>query len=43
MAKSAFEKLSYSNKRRHTLAIERAKTDETRQRRLAKILAELRG
>lgn len=41
-AKEAFEKLSYSNKKRHVLAIEGAKTAETRQRRLNKALAELR-
>jgi hypothetical protein len=42
-ARRAFEALSYSNKRRHVLAIEGAKTDETRQRRIAKALAELRA
>ena len=42
-AKAAFEKLSYSNQKRHVLAVEGAKTDETRQRRLGKILDELRG
>ncbi|OAI44374.1 hypothetical protein AYO38_09800 [bacterium SCGC AG-212-C10] len=31
-----FESLSYSNKSRHVLAIEGAKTAETRQRRIAK-------
>lgn len=41
-AREAFERLSYSNKKRHVLAIEGAKTAETRQRRLAKILDELR-
>jgi bifunctional DNA-binding transcriptional regulator/antitoxin component of YhaV-PrlF toxin-antitoxin module len=40
-AKHAFEKLSYSNQKRHVLAIEGAKTPETRQRRLAKALDEL--
>jgi bifunctional DNA-binding transcriptional regulator/antitoxin component of YhaV-PrlF toxin-antitoxin module len=40
-AKRAFEKLSYSNQKRHVLAIEGAKTPETRQRRLAKALDEL--
>jgi Domain of unknown function (DUF1905)/Bacteriocin-protection, YdeI or OmpD-Associated len=38
-----WEALSYSNKRRHTLAIDGAKTPETRARRVAKALAELRG
>lgn len=42
-AKQAFEKLSYTNKKRHVLAIEGAKTVETRQRRLAKALDELRN
>lgn len=41
-AREAFERLSYSNKKRHALAVEGAKTEETRQRRLAKILDELR-
>lgn len=42
-AKSAFEKLSYSNKRQHILAIEGAKTDETRQRRIEKAINTLQG
>ena len=42
-AKAAFEALSYSNKRRHTLSIEGAKSPETRQRRIEKVIAELRG
>ena len=41
-AREAFERLSYSNKKRHVLAVEGAKTEETRQRRLAKTLNELR-
>jgi hypothetical protein len=41
-ARKAFEALSYSNKRRHILSIEGAKTDETRQRRIAKAITELR-
>jgi hypothetical protein len=40
-AKQAFERLSYSNRKRHVLAIEGAKTQETRERRLAKVLDEL--
>jgi hypothetical protein len=40
--KRAFEALSYSNKRRITLAIADAKTPETRQRRIDKSIAELR-
>jgi Bacteriocin-protection, YdeI or OmpD-Associated/Domain of unknown function (DUF1905) len=40
-AKEAFGKLSYSNQKRHALAVEGAKTEETRQRRLDKILTEL--
>lgn len=35
-AKEYFESLSYSNKRRHVLAIEGAKAAETRQRRIEK-------
>jgi hypothetical protein len=42
-AKQAFEKLSYSNQKRHVLAIDGAKTPETRQRRLAKVVDELRA
>ena len=42
-AKRAFEALSYSNKRRITLAIEDARTPETRQRRIDKSIADLRG
>ena len=41
-ARQAFEKLSYSNQKRHVLAVEGAKTEETRQRRIAKIVDELR-
>ncbi len=42
-ARTAFEALSYSNKRRHTLAIDAAKAPETRQRRIDKTVAELLG
>jgi hypothetical protein len=35
-ARKAFEKLSYSHKRRHVLAIEDAKKPETRRRRIEK-------
>lgn len=38
-AREAFELLSYSNRKRHVLAVEGAKTEDTRQRRLAKILS----
>jgi hypothetical protein len=41
-AKTFFEGLSYSNKLRHVLAIEQAKTAETRQRRIEKAVAMLR-
>ena len=37
-----FARLSYSNKRRHVLSIEDAKTAETRQRRIAKAIETLR-
>ena len=41
-AKRYFERLSYSHKRRHVLAIEDAKTAETRQRRIDKAISMLR-
>ncbi|MEK7152616.1 MAG: YdeI/OmpD-associated family protein [Patescibacteria group bacterium] len=41
-AKQVFEGLSYSKKQRYTLPIEKAKTDETRQRNIDKALNELR-
>lgn len=37
----AFEKLSYSNKQRMVLGIAEAKTEDTRQRRIAKAVADL--
>jgi hypothetical protein len=40
-AKKAFEALSNSNKKRHVLSVEGAKTAETRERRVAKVLTEL--
>ena len=40
-AKMFFETLSYSNKQRYVLPIGQAKTDETRQRRMEKAIAEL--
>ncbi len=42
-AKHAFEALSYSNKRRITLSIADAKAPETRQRRIDKSIADLKG
>jgi hypothetical protein len=42
-AKATFDALSYSNQRRHAQGIAGAKTDETRERRLKKTLAELHG
>jgi hypothetical protein len=39
----AFEGLAYSHKQRHVLAIEGAKTHETRQRRIAKAVESLRA
>ncbi|MCX6049198.1 MAG: YdeI/OmpD-associated family protein [Chloroflexi bacterium] len=42
-AKRFFEGLSYSNKSRHVLAIEGAKTAETRQRRIDKAVSDLRA
>jgi hypothetical protein len=41
-ARRFFDGLSYSNKRRHILSIEDAKTAETRQRRIAKAVDMLR-
>jgi hypothetical protein len=41
-AKAYFEGLSYSNKRRYTLSIEEAKSEETRQRRIEKSVSQLR-
>jgi len=41
-ARSVFEALSYSNKRRIVLQIEEAKTPETRQRRIDKTVSTLR-
>lgn len=42
-AREAFERLSHSNRKRHVLAIEGAKTEQTRERRLAKIINELQA
>jgi len=42
VAREAFEQLSYSHRRRHVLAIEDAKTPETRARRVTKALEMLR-
>ena len=41
-ARRYFDGLSYSKKQRFVLPIEQAKSDETRQRRIAKALSELR-
>jgi hypothetical protein len=41
-AKARFEALSYSHRRQHVLAIEGAKTPETRQRRIDKAILKLR-
>lgn len=40
-AKSFFDGLSYSNRSRFVLSIDGAKTDETRQRRIAKAVVQL--
>ena len=42
-AAAAFAELSYSNKSRHVLSVEGAKTDETRARRIAKAVSDLGG
>ncbi|TMB56174.1 MAG: DUF1905 domain-containing protein [Chloroflexi bacterium] len=41
-ARATFDALSYSNRSFHVLSIEGAKTDETRQRRIAKSVTVLR-
>ena len=41
-ARATFDGLSYSNKSWHALQVEGAKTDETRQRRIAKSIEALR-
>jgi hypothetical protein len=40
-ARAAFESLSYSNQKRYALLVEGAKTTETRERRIGKVLEEL--
>src|SRR5436190_5614790 len=40
-ARRCFDRLSYSHKQQHILAIEQAKTVETRQRRIAKAVRDL--
>jgi hypothetical protein len=42
-AKAAFDKLSYSHKRQHVLAIEGAKAAETRARRITKTIEMLKS
>lgn len=42
-AREAFAALSYSNQRRHVLGVEDAKTPETRARRVAKVVAEVKN
>jgi len=41
--RSRFDGLSYSNQLRYVLSVDDARTAETRQRRIAKVAAELRG
>lgn len=41
-ARRRFDSMSYSNQLRHVLSVEGAKTDETRQRRIAKSVSDLR-
>ncbi|WP_212833655.1 YdeI/OmpD-associated family protein [Catellatospora sp. TT07R-123] len=43
VARAAYDKLAYSHKREHVHAIESAKKPETRQRRIEKAIATLRG
>ena len=42
-ARTAFDGLSYSNQRRYVLAIEQAKTAQTRLRRISSTVSELSG
>ena len=42
-AKAAFERLPFGLKRKHVAAIDDSKTEETRQRRIAKLVASLSG
>jgi len=42
-AKRRFESLSYSHKRQHVMAVDDAKTAETRKRRIDKAIAMLKG
>jgi Domain of unknown function (DUF1905)/Bacteriocin-protection, YdeI or OmpD-Associated len=41
-ARAVFDAMSFSHQQRHVLAIESAKTEETRQRRIEKAVADLR-
>jgi hypothetical protein len=41
-ARAAFDALSYSNQSRYVLAVEGAKTDQTRQRRIGRTVDDLR-
>jgi Bacteriocin-protection, YdeI or OmpD-Associated/Domain of unknown function (DUF1905) len=41
-ARAAFDGMSFSHQQRHVLAIEGAKSEQTRQRRIEKALADLR-
>jgi hypothetical protein len=43
VARAAYDRLAYSHKREHVLAIESAKKPETRARRIEKAIAMLRG
>ncbi|HEX8001687.1 MAG TPA: YdeI/OmpD-associated family protein [Mycobacteriales bacterium] len=43
VARESWDRLSYSHRRQHVLAIEQAKAPETRRRRIEKALAMLRG
>ena len=42
-ARAAFDRMPYSHQQRHVLAIEAAKTEQTRQRRIDKCVADLRS
>ncbi len=43
VARQRFKALSYSRQRQHTLAVEGARTPETRQRRIARVIGALSG
>ena len=43
LAREAFDRLPYGLRRKHVTAVEDAKSAETRQRRITRLIATLRG